>query len=67
MFAAATFAFTLASIGCALSGSVGALIAFRVTQGFFGGMLIPAVFTSVFSMRCLQDSDFYVRQASASN
>jgi MFS transporter, DHA2 family, multidrug resistance protein len=50
MFAAATFAFTLASIGCALSGSIGALIAFRVAQGFFGGMLIPAVFTAVFTL-----------------
>jgi DHA2 family multidrug resistance protein len=50
MFAAATLAFTLASIGCALSGSIGALIACRVAQGFFGGMLIPAVFTAVFTM-----------------
>lgn len=50
MFAAATFAFTLASMGCALSGSIGALIAFRVAQGFFGGMLIPAVFTAVFTL-----------------
>jgi len=50
MFAAATFGFTLASIGCAQSGSIGALIAFRVAQGFFGGMLIPAVFTAVFTL-----------------
>ena len=50
MFAVATLAFTLASIGCALSGSIGMLIAFRVAQGFFGGMLIPAVFTAVFIM-----------------
>jgi MFS transporter, DHA2 family, multidrug resistance protein len=50
MFAAATFAFTLASIGCAISGSITALIAFRVAQGFFGGMLIPAVFTAVFTL-----------------
>ena len=50
MFAAATFGFTLASLGCALSASIGALVAFRVAQGFFGGMLIPAVFTSVFIM-----------------
>jgi DHA2 family multidrug resistance protein len=48
MFAAATLAFTLASVGCALSGSIGMLITFRVAQGFFGGMLIPAVFTAVF-------------------
>ncbi|HTB68809.1 MAG TPA: DHA2 family efflux MFS transporter permease subunit [Steroidobacteraceae bacterium] len=50
MFATATFAFTLASIGCALSDSIGALIAFRVAQGFFAGMLIPAVFTAVFTL-----------------
>jgi DHA2 family multidrug resistance protein len=50
MFAAATLAFTLASIGCASSGSIAMLIAFRVAQGFFGGMLIPAVFTAVFIM-----------------
>jgi DHA2 family multidrug resistance protein len=50
MFAAASFAFTLASIGCASSGSIGALIVFRVAQGFFGGMLIPAVFTAVFTL-----------------
>jgi DHA2 family multidrug resistance protein len=50
LFAAATCAFTLASIGCALSGSIGALLAFRVAQGFFGGMLIPAVFTAVFTL-----------------
>src|ERR1700749_3208566 len=37
MFAAATFGFTLASLGCALSGSVAALVAFRVLQGFCGG------------------------------
>jgi DHA2 family multidrug resistance protein len=50
MFAAATFGFTLASLGCALSGSIEALIVWRVAQGFFGGMLIPAVFTAVFTL-----------------
>jgi len=50
MFAAATFGFTLASLGCSSSGSIEALIAFRVAQGFFGGMLIPAVFTAVFTL-----------------
>jgi DHA2 family multidrug resistance protein len=50
MFAAATLAFTVASIGCAWSGSLGTLIVFRVAQGFFGGMLIPAVFTAVFTL-----------------
>jgi DHA2 family multidrug resistance protein len=48
MFVVATVGFTLASVGCALSDSGTALIAIRVVQGFFGGMLIPPVFTSVF-------------------
>jgi DHA2 family multidrug resistance protein len=50
MFAAATFGFTIASLGCALSPSMAALIGWRVAQGLFGGMLIPAVFTSIFVM-----------------
>jgi DHA2 family multidrug resistance protein len=50
MFVAATLAFTLASLGCAMSDSVTMLIALRVVQGFCGGMLIPAVFTSIFVM-----------------
>ena len=40
--------FTLASIGCAFSGSFAVLLAFRVVQGFSGGTLIPAVFSAVF-------------------
>jgi len=50
MFAAATFGFTLASLGCAMCETLPLLIAVRVVQGFCGGMLIPGVFTSVFSM-----------------
>ena len=50
MFVAATAGFTLASIGCSLCTSVEPLIALRVIQGFCGGMLIPAVFTSVFTV-----------------
>jgi DHA2 family multidrug resistance protein len=50
MFVAATLGFTLASLGCAFSSTVTALIALRVAQGFCGGMLIPAVFTSIFVM-----------------
>ncbi len=38
----------LASIGCALSGGFAVLLAFRVVQGFAGGVLIPAVFSAVF-------------------
>ena len=50
MFVAATFGFTLASLGCAFSSTVDTLITLRVLQGFCGGMLIPAVFTSIFVM-----------------
>jgi DHA2 family multidrug resistance protein len=47
-FIAATLGFTLASLGCALSSSFAMLITLRVLQGFFGGMLIPSVFSAVF-------------------
>lgn len=48
LVAAAVALFTLASIGCATSGGFAVLLAFRVVQGFAGGVLIPAVFTAVF-------------------
>ena len=48
MFVAAAAGFTLASVGCAVSNSFASLVAFRVIQGFCGGAIIPAVFTSVF-------------------
>src|SRR5262245_42088372 len=40
--------FTVASIGCAASGSFAALLAWRVVQGFAGGLLIPQVFAAGF-------------------
>jgi DHA2 family multidrug resistance protein len=48
LFVIAIGLFTLASIGCALSGDFAVLIGFRVMQGFAGGTLIPAVFSAVF-------------------
>ncbi|HET7885260.1 MAG TPA: DHA2 family efflux MFS transporter permease subunit [Bradyrhizobium sp.] len=48
MFVAAIALFTLASIGCAASGSFATLIVCRICQGFAGGALIPAVFSAVF-------------------
>jgi DHA2 family multidrug resistance protein len=48
LFVSAVGFFTLASIGCALSGSFAVLLIFRVIQGFSGGVLIPAVFSAVF-------------------
>ncbi len=50
LFVAATAGFTLASIACALCTNADELITLRTVQGFCGGMLIPAVFTSVFIM-----------------
>ena len=50
LFVAACLGFTLASVGCAASFDAATLIFFRVLQGFCGGALIPAVFTSVFTM-----------------
>src|SRR5712691_4448337 len=48
LFVIAIGVFTLASIGCAFSGSFSTLVSFRVLQGFAGGALIPAVFSAVF-------------------
>src|SRR3982075_926195 len=48
LFVIAISLFTLASIGCALSGSFLTLVSFRVLQGFAGGTLIPAVVSAVF-------------------
>ena len=50
LFAGATIGFTLASIGCALCTALAPLIVLRVVQGFCGGMLIPGVFTSAFTL-----------------
>jgi MFS transporter, DHA2 family, multidrug resistance protein len=48
LFAGATLGFVIASWACALAPGFDILIAARVVQGFFGGMLIPSVFTAVF-------------------
>ena len=50
LFASAVAGFTLASLGCAMSQAYATLIVWRTIQGFCGGMLIPSVFTSIFSM-----------------
>ena len=48
LFVAAIALFSLASIGCAASNGFATLIAFRVVQGFAGGVLIALVFSAVF-------------------
>jgi MFS transporter, DHA2 family, multidrug resistance protein len=50
LFVIAVSLFTLASIGCAFSGGFAVLLTFRVLQGFSGGVLIPAVFSAVFTL-----------------
>jgi MFS transporter, DHA2 family, multidrug resistance protein len=50
LFTLATLGFTIGSALCAMCTSADPLIAVRVLQGFCGGMLIPAVFTSVFTI-----------------
>lgn len=47
---AATLTFTLASIGCAFSGSFAELLFWRVIQGLAGGLLIPLVFAGGFAL-----------------
>jgi len=47
LFVIAISIFTVASIGCAASGSFSSLIIWRVLQGFSGGPLIPIVFSAV--------------------
>ena len=48
LYVTAISVFVISSIGCALSGSFGELVLWRVFQGFSGGTLIPAVFSAVF-------------------
>jgi len=48
LFVIALSGFVVSSIGCATSGSLTVLIAWRVMQGFSGGVLIPSVFSAVF-------------------
>lgn len=54
LFVGAMVLFTLASVGCAASGSFAGLVAWRVLQGAAGGTLIPVVFSAVFLMFPLQ-------------
>jgi len=49
-FACATVGFTVASAGCAAAGSFWSMLTARVVQGFFGGFLIPIVFSAIFVM-----------------
>lgn len=49
-FCASILGFTGASLGCALSTGFSSLIPARAVQGFCGGLLIPLVFSAIFTM-----------------
>lgn len=50
LFVSATIGFTIASALCASATTLGAMILFRVIQGFLGGAMIPTVFPVVYTV-----------------
>ena len=50
LFVSCTIGFTIASALCASATTLGAMIVFRVLQGFLGGALIPTVFPVVYTV-----------------
>src|SRR3712207_4738136 len=50
MFVISAAGFTLMSLMCALSSSIGEMIVWRALQGFIGGGMIPTVFASAFTI-----------------
>lgn len=50
MFSISAGGFTLMSLMCATSSSIGEMIVWRAAQGFIGGGMIPTVFASAFTI-----------------
>jgi DHA2 family multidrug resistance protein len=50
MFVISAAGFTLMSLMCALSSTIGEMILWRALQGFIGGGMIPTVFASAFTI-----------------
>ncbi|MEI4487763.1 DHA2 family efflux MFS transporter permease subunit [Frigidibacter sp. MR17.14] len=50
LFTLAAAGFTLSSLACATSSSIGEMILWRGLQGFLGGGMIPAVFAAAFTI-----------------
>src|SRR5271155_661044 len=48
LFAIAAGGFTLASIMCGMSSSIGSMIVWRAVQGFIGGGMVPTVFATAY-------------------
>lgn len=47
-FFIAALGFTIMSVFCSLAGNIESMIVFRALQGFFGGAMIPTVFSTVY-------------------
>ena len=50
LFVASTVGFTISSVFCATATSLGAMIFYRVVQGFLSGAMIPTVFPVVYTV-----------------
>src|SRR5580704_4960958 len=50
MFATAAAGFTIASLICGFTSSMGQMIVWRAIQGFIGGGMIPTVFASIYTI-----------------
>ena len=50
LFVASAARFTLMSLMCALSSSIGEMMVWRALQGFLGGAMIPTVFATSFTV-----------------
>ncbi len=48
LFATSAAGFTLASVMCGTSSSIGSMIVWRAIQGFIGGGMVPTVFASAY-------------------
>ena len=48
LFSLSCAGFTLMSLACACSSSLGSMVVFRAAQGFIGGAMIPTVFSTSF-------------------
>jgi DHA2 family multidrug resistance protein len=42
--------FTLSSLGCAMTETIGQMIVMRIVQGFIGGAMIPTVFAAAYTI-----------------
>ena len=50
LFVGSAVGFTLMSLACALSSSIGEMMVWRALQGFLGGAMIPTVFATSFTI-----------------